>query len=165
VGILSLLAAPGCGYALSGAGTGVIPEHVKVVVVSPFENRTNRPEIEQRVTEKVASEFSRRSRYKVATDRSSADAVLEGAVTSYRTSPVQFTSGGRATRVEAVVEIQATMRDTSTDEVLWSQGGLIFREQFDVPEAGEFFDQETLALDEIAEGVAGALVTAILEDF
>ena len=131
----------------------------------PFENRTNRPEIEQRVTEEVADVLSRRGRYKVVTSRESADAVLEGAVTSYRTSPVQFTTSGRATRVEAFVTLQATLRETMNDEILWSQSGLIFKEQYDVPESGEFFDQESVALDDIAEGAAGVLITSILEGF
>ena len=69
--------------------------------------------------------------------------VLSGAIASYETNAVQFTTAGRATRVEAVVRIQATLRDAHIeDEVLWSQSGLVFREQFDVPDSGgEFFDR------------------------
>ena len=155
---------PGCGYRFVGRGSD-LPEHIKIIAVLPFENNTTRPEIEQRVTEEVAKEFSRRRQYNVVTDRGAADAVLEGTIASYRTTPVLFTAGGRATRVEAVVSIRATMRDTANDEVLWSQSGLIFKEQFDVPETGEFFDQESVALDDIARGAAGALVTSILEGF
>lgn len=155
---------PGCGYRVVGSGS-TLPDHIKIIAVLPFENNTTRPEIEQRVTEEVAQEFSRRRRYSVVTDRGAADAVLEGAIASYRTTPVLFTEAGRATRVEAVVSIRATMRDTANDEVLWSQSGLIFKEQFDVPETGEFFDQESVALDDIARGAAGALVTSILEGF
>ena len=121
--------------------------------------------IEQRVTEEVAALISRRGRYKVVTSISDADAVLEGAVSSYLTNAVQFGSSGRATRVEAVVQIQATLRETATDSILWSQAGLIFREQFDVPDTGAFFDQETLALDDIARGVANTLVNSIFEGF
>jgi TolB-like protein len=163
--LLTLAAAlPSCGYHLSGAVTS-LPENIKVIAVLPFENRTNRPEIEQRVTEEVADELTRRGRYKVVTSREAADAVLVGAVTSYRTTPVQFTTAGRATRVEAFVTLQATLRETLNDEILWSQSGLIFKEQYDVPESGEFFDQESVALDEIAEGAAGVLITSILEGF
>jgi TolB-like protein len=154
----------GCGYRLSGMPVGRIGE-IKVIAVLPFENRTNRPEIEQRVTEEVAEELTRRGRYRVVTDPSAADAVLEGAVTSYRTTPVQFTDAGRATRVEAVVTIQATLRESLRDEVLWSQSGLIFKEQYEVPETTEFFDKESVALDDIAEGAAGVLITSILEGF
>ena len=157
----------GCGYHLSGtgAGAGVIPSYVTTIAVLPFENRTERPEIEQRVTEAVTRELTRRSKYKILTDPSRADTVLEGAVTSYRTPPVEFTASGRQSRVEATVMVQATLRDTAQDEVLWSQTGLIFREQFDVPDSGKFFDQESVALDQIAQGAAEVLVTSMLEGF
>ena len=136
-----------------------------MVAVTPFENRTNRPEIEQRVTEEVSSQLSRRGGYDVVTDSKNAQAILAGTIISYTTNAVQFTSAGRATRIEAVVSIQASLREVASDEILWSQSGLIFREQFDVPETGEFFDQETLALDDIARGAAGVVVTSIFEGF
>jgi lysozyme family protein len=137
----------GCGYRLAGTGAPVLPEHIKVLVVLPFENRTTRPEIEQRVTEEVARELAQRGRYEVVTDRTAADAMLDGAITSYRTSPVEFSAESLATRV------------------LWSQDGLVFREQFDVDPTEEFFDEESSALDEIARGAAGALVTSMVEGF
>lgn len=156
----------GCGYRLLGAkGSNPILRGVRVIAVAPFENRTTRPEIEQRVTEEVTRVLSERGGYKVVTGREGAEALLEGAITSYRTSPVQFGSGGRASRVEAVVTVQATLRDLKSDDVLWSQEGLIFRQQFDVPETGEFVDRETVALDEIARGAAGVLINSILEGF
>lgn len=153
-----------CGYGLVGRTT-VLPPEIETIAVLPFENRTTRPEIEQRVTEEITAEFSRRKGYRVVVNRSAGDAVLEGAVIRYDTRAVQFTSAGRATRIEAEVTLEATLRERATDEVLWSQSGLIFTEQFDVPETGEFFDQETIALDDIARGAAGALVTSILEGF
>jgi TolB-like protein len=157
----------GCGYRLVGTGAShsVIPDRVKVLVVLPFENRTTRPEIEQRVTEEVARELSKRGRYEVVTDRTLADAMLDGAITSYRTAPVEFGEESRASRVEAVVTIQATLRELATDDVLWSQEGLVFREQFDVKSTEDFFDEESIALDQIARGAAGALVTAMIEGF
>ena len=155
----------GCGYRLAGTAANPILQNVKVLVVVTFENRTTRPEIEQRVTEEVARELARRGRYEVVTDRSRADAMLEGAITSYRTSPVEFGTESRATRIEAVVTLQATLRELATDDVLWSQSGLIFREQFDFDETEAFFDEESIALDRIARGAAGALVTAIFEGF
>jgi hypothetical protein len=161
---LALASSPGCGYALIGQGS-ILPEHVKVVVVVPFANQTSRPEIEQRVTEAVTREMSRRGKYDVVTDANTADAMLEGAISAYRTVPVQFSPDGLATRVEAIVTIQATLRDLTNEEILWNQDGLVFRQQFEVEEGEEFFDQETLALELIARGAASALVTSILEGF
>jgi TolB-like protein len=163
-----------CGYRLAGQNT-YLPARIRVVAVLPFENRTTRPEIEQRVTEEVSREFSKRRQYRVVTAKDGADAVLEGAVTGFRTDPVQFNSQGRATRVETIVTLDATLRDLSNDEILWSQARLLFRSQYDVQDQGtdlpsgatssQYFDQETLALDEIARGAAGALVNSILEGF
>lgn len=164
--LLSGVALTGCGYRLAGGGAGVLPPTVRVVAVLTFENRTARPEIEQRVTEEVAREFARRGRYRVVTDPTGADALLEGAITDFRTSPVQFNAEGRATRVESVVYLRATLRDLKTDQVLWQQANLPFREQYDVPESAlDLSDTETLALEEIARGAAGALVSSILEGF
>jgi len=163
VGMMIFLAA-GCGYKLAGQGD-FLPEHIRVINLESFENRTNRPEIEQRVTEEVARQFARRGRYRVVTILEGADASMEGVVTSYRTEPVEFNAEGRATQMLAIVTIQATFRDLSNDEVLWSQSGLNFRDQFEVPQVGEFFDQETLAIERIAVEAGGALVSSLLEGF
>ena len=139
-------------YRLVGRGS-VLPERIRVIALFPFDNRTTRPEIEQRITEEIARELAKRGSYRVVPERSGADALLEGAVTGLRTDPVQFNPEGRATRVETVVTIQAMLRDLSNDEILWNQSGLVFREQYDVPETeAGFFDEETLALEEIARG-------------
>ena len=164
IGLLALTLL-GCGYHLAGRGSSVIPESVRVIAVLPFDNRTNRPEIEQRVTEGIAGELSKRGRYDVVTNPAIADAVLEGSVTSYVTRPVQFGEAGRATRIEAEILLSATLRMREDDRLLWSQSGLLFQEQFDVPDTGEFFDQETIALDSIARGAAGAVITSIFEGF
>lgn len=164
--LLTLAAAcEGCGYKLAGSNT-FLPPSIRVIALSPFDNRTNRPEIEQRVTEEVARELSKRGRYQVVTNVAGAQALLEGAIADFRTNPVQFNAAGRATRVETVVTLEATLRDVGSGAILWSQNGLLFREQYDVPETeAAFFDRETLALDEIAKGAAGALVSSILEGF
>ena len=166
VAALALGLAPSCQYRLAGSGPGLLPEHVKSIAIVPFENRTTRPEIEQRITEELANEFTRRGRYKVMTNPDQADAVLGGAVLSYRTVPVQFTDSGRARVNESTVRLQAVLRDSKSDELLWSQSGLVFRGQYDVPESEElFFDEESLAMDQIARGAAGAVVTSIVEGF
>ena len=154
-------AAPSCGYKLAGGNT-FLPERIRVIVVAPFENRTQRPNIEQRVTEEVASELTKRGHYKVVTDKAQADALLEGAITGYRTNPVQLDSQGRATRLETVVTLEATLRELSTQTVLWSQSGLVFREQYNVQQE---VAQENQALDQIAQGAAQALVTSMFEGF
>lgn len=167
VGTAVAVATTACGYALvgTGGGTSVLPEEIRTVAVRSFENRTNRPEIDQRVTEEVAREFAKRSRRKIVTDPGAADAVMEGAILQFETRPVQFNESGRATRVETVVVLAATLRETETDEVLWSQGRLLFREQYEVADDRDLAAEEGLALDDIARGAAQTLVSSVVEGF
>ncbi len=158
-------AAPGCGYRLAGTGT-FLPKSIKIIAVAPFENRTGRPEIEVRVTEAVSRELSRHGGMKIVTDKSLADAYLEGAVTDFKTSPVQFNAEGRATRLETSVVLRSSLRDLVSGEILWSQANLLFRDQYDVQQVeANYFDLETTALDSLARGAAQTLVNSITEGF
>jgi TolB-like protein len=157
--------ASACGYKLAGTGSFLSPD-IKVIAVAPFENRSTRPEIEVRTTEAVAREMSRHGGYKIVTDKTQADAYLEGAVTDFHTTPVQFNAQGRATRLETTVVLRASLRNLKTGDLLWSQANLLFRDQYDVQqEAANYFDLETTALDELARGAAQTLVNSITEGF
>ena len=163
--VLSIAAAPGCGYRLAGTGS-FLPKNIKTIAVAPFENRTGRPEIEVRVTEGVSRELSRHGGMKIVTDKALADAYLEGAVTDFHTTPVQFNATGRATRLETTVVLRASLRDLASGEILWSQSNLLFRDQYDVQQQeANYFDLETLALDTLARGAAQTLVNSITEGF
>ena len=157
--------AVGCGYRLSGTGT-FLPKHIRTVAIAPFENRSARPEIDIRTTEAVTRELSRRGGFNVVTDRATADALLEGIVTDFRTTPVQFNDQGRATRLETAVVLRASLREVTTGNILWNQSNLVFRDQYDVQQTDvNYFDLETLALDELARGAAQTLVNSITEGF
>ena len=166
---LALIAAAtmswGCGYRLAGTGS-FLPPNIKTIAIAPFENRTGRPEVEVRVTEAVAREMSRHGSLKVVSDKAAADAYLEGVVTDFRTSPVQFNAEGRATRLESTVVLRASIRDLASGEILWSQANLLFRDQYDVQQQQvDYFDLETLALDALSRGAAQTLVNSITEGF
>lgn len=160
----SALVLPSCGYRLAGTGT-FLGANIKKIAVAPFENKSTRPEIEIRTTEEVARELASRGGFKVV-DKASADAYLEGAVTDFRTTPVQFNDQGRATRLETTVVLRASLRDLSSGAILWSQANLIFRDQYDVQQTDvNYFDLETLALEDLAKGAADTLVSSITEGF
>jgi TolB-like protein len=165
VAAAATLAVSACGYRLAGTGS-FLPKNIQTIVVAPFENRSARPEIEIRTTEAVARELSRRGGVKIVTSRSDANALLEGVITDFRTTPVQFNSQGRATRLETAVVLRSSLRDLATGQLLWSQSNLVFRDQYDVQQTDvNYFDLETLALDTLARGAAQTLVNSITEGF
>jgi TolB-like protein len=163
--VVAIALSAGCGYKLAGTGS-FLPKNIKSIAIAPFENRSARPEIEVRTTEAVAREMSRRGGFKVVSDRATADALLEGVVTDFRTTPVQFNSQGRATRVETAVVLRASLREGASGQLLWSQSNLVFRDQYDVQQSDiNYFDLETLAMDALARGAAQTLVNSLTEGF
>jgi outer membrane lipopolysaccharide assembly protein LptE/RlpB len=162
---LFLALATGCGYRLAGRNQ-MLPAEVKIIGVPPFENRTRRPEIEQRITEAITATFIQRGGYRTTASESGADAVLRGEVTGYDVTPVSVGPDGRANRYEVVIAAAVELDRVPGGQVLFRSSHFVFKKQYDV-EGGlvSFFDQEIVAIDQIARDFAQSVVTSILEGF
>jgi outer membrane lipopolysaccharide assembly protein LptE/RlpB len=155
----------GCGYSLVGRGTNV-PEDVREVYLSPFENRTQRQQLDQFVTEAIAEELTTRRRFDVVGEPASADADISGVVTAFGLTPITFDDQGRATEYEISVTAQVLFRRVPSDEVIWRADNYVFRETYEV-ELGEggFLDREEEAIRDAAERFAETMVSDLLEGF
>ncbi len=164
--LLSIALAPtGCGYKLAGRNQFLPPE-VKLIAVPPFTNNTRRPEIEQRITEAVTATFIRRGGYRTTANEQNADAVLKGQVTGYDVTPVSVGADGRANRYEVVITAAVEMQQLPGGGVLYRSQHYVFKRQYDVVGgAANIFDQELVAIEDIAEDFAESVVTSILEGF
>lgn len=167
--LAAVAAAPGCfGYHLAGRATtsSFIPDAVRTIAIPVFSNATERPQVELRVSEALISEFVQRGRYRAVPDARGADAILEGAIESFRLDPVRFSSTGRADRYEVTVTARIRLVQASPEKVLWAQNHFVFREQYDVAESPTALtDREIVAIEEIARGFARSVVTSLLEGF
>jgi outer membrane lipopolysaccharide assembly protein LptE/RlpB len=165
--LAALLALSGCGYALVGHGTNLLPPNVKTIEVPAFVNRTTRVELEQRVTQAVADEFVSRGRLRLVTNPKEADAILHGSIDSFAIYPVGFNSQGRATQYQVAITAKIELVDhRADDKVLWKNDQYRFTENYQVNlESTDAFDQESRAIREIAVRFAETLVTSLLEGF
>ncbi len=161
-----LSVAVGCGYALVGR-TSNLPDDVRSIYVETLENRTTRAQIDQILTQALTTEFVTRQRFEVVSDRLSADAVLEGALTSFRVRPVTFGNQGRAREYEITITAQMEFKRNELDgEVLWKNPSYLFRESYELElEAVSFLDNEDEAMVEVAESFAETMVIDLLEGF
>jgi outer membrane lipopolysaccharide assembly protein LptE/RlpB len=156
----------GCGYALLGRGSS-LPEDVRKLYVQPFENRTQRAQVEQFVTNAIASELVTRQQFALVTDPDEADAQLDGAVTGFAVTPVSFDGQGRATEYEIAITARVALRRLRVENgVLWSNDNYVFREpyQLEVSQVG-YFDQEDVAIEQASTHFAKTLVSDLLEGF
>ena len=154
-----------CGYHLAGRGS-TLPASVRSVGIPIFDNRTSRPELEQRVTEHVVDEFTTRGRVRILPGEEGADAVLRGILYTYTTTPVVLNEQGRARRYEILITARVVLAQAATDRILWEDDHFLFKRQYDVPETSfAYVDQEIIAIDEVADDFAKTVVTSILEGF
>jgi len=166
-GLLVLaLSIAGCGYRVAGRGSR-LPEGLKTIAVLALENRTTRHRIEQRLTEALIRELLARTKYRVVSDPSAADAVLSGEVTSIDTSAVLFdTVTGRATTMLVTVRLKVRLVQRETQHMLYSNDNFLFREEYEIStDVASFFEEQDPAVERLARDFAAALVAALLENF
>ncbi len=155
----------GCGYALVGRGTN-IPEDVRKIYLSPFDNRTSRQQLDQFVTEAIGDELVKRRRFDVVGDLGQADANLSGEVVAFGLTPITFDSQGRATEYEISITAKVSFRRTGSDEVLWKNDHYQFRETYEADTGvGGFLAQEEEAIRGAAQRFAETMVSDLLEGF
>ncbi len=169
--LLAALVTPGCGYALAGRGS-FLPAYITVVGIPQLVNATAFFQIEQILTEKIRTEFIGRGRYTVVPEPEGADAIVTGTVTSINVQPIGFTEQQFASRYQFTVTMNVQFTDTRTNQALWANSALTFREEYELStrsnvalEGATFLSQERSSFDRIADDVARTVVTAILEAF
>lgn len=156
----------GCGYGLAGR-RNPLPPNVRVIAVPGLVNRTRAPRVAQMLTRALARELIRRSRYRVQPQVAGSDAVLRGAVLAVAATPVTFDpNNGHATTVEVDLRLRVSLTDRLTGRTLYQNNDLVFHDQYQIStQAGDLFEEDSLALRRISQAAAQTIVSAILEGF
>ena len=166
--VVLALVATSCGYTLAGRG-GTLPEHIRIIGIPQFINRSPFPEIDRILTERVGEEFRGRGRYRVLPDTNGVDAVLTGTILNAVPMPTSFTAGSRqASSYAMVVTLSVEFKDVKNDKVIWSNPSLTVREEYEMPtgagtDPAAFFRQDSNAVERLARTLSKALATAIFE--
>ena len=161
----------GCGYALAGRGT-FLPDYIETIGIPMFENNTTAFEVEQLLTQQVRQEFIGRGQYRVVAETTNVDAVLEGTIQTISIQPASFTGDQQVSRYVFTLTARIEFRDMTTDDVLWENTALEFRDEYEVasgggdtPSVSAFFGQRSNAVERVASDFAQTVVSSILEAF
>lgn len=161
----------GCSYHVAGSGVqgggdngsiGMLPGNVSSVAIPFFENRTKKPRVEGVITSAVANEFM--SSVDVV-DVEKAEAILVGAIESYRLKPVSFSSSDVVQEYRLYVTISVALVRAGDEVVLWKETHITDYEDFvvDVNDITFSNDAEWEALRVIAFDMARLVKERILE--
>lgn len=160
------LAVSACGYHVAGRGNN-LPVEWKTLAVPALTNRTTSYRIEQRLTQAVVQELLARTHYRLVPEEKNADAVLRGEVTSIETSALLFdTATNRATTMLVTVRMTVRLVDVGSQKTVYENNDFLFREEYDIStDVPSFFEEQGPALGRLSRDFAGALVSALLENF
>ncbi len=158
-----LIFTSGCGYHTAGRAVR-IPADVKTLAVPAFTNQTQTYRIEAILTEAVVREFNSRTHYRIVSDPVGADAVLNGVVIGTQLAPLTYDSNtGRASSALVTVNMRVVL--TAKDgRVLYENSNYTYREQYQVSrELSSFFEEQSPAVQRLAQDFARTLVSNVLE--
>ncbi|MGH9630933.1 MAG: LPS assembly lipoprotein LptE [Bryobacteraceae bacterium] len=156
----------GCGYRVAGRAD-LLPDTIQTIAVPAFGNLTTRYKLSDRLPAAITRELVTRTRYQIVSDPDQADAVLQGAVTNYISSPTVFDQAtSRASGVQMSVYLQVSLVERSNGAVLYTQPNMEFRQRYEIStDQIAYFEESDIALNRLSQDVARTLVSSILENF
>lgn len=161
-----LLATASCGYHTSGKAVR-LPQNVRSIYVPTFGNNTHAFRVEQVLTSAVVQELRSRTNFQVVlSDKEPADATLNGTVTFALTTPSTYDSQtGKVSSSLLQIGMRVSLVDR-TGKVLWQNPNYLYRSQYELSQdAASFFEEESPALQRVANQFAKTLVSDIVEAY
>jgi outer membrane lipopolysaccharide assembly protein LptE/RlpB len=151
----------GCGYSLRGT----LPEHLQTVAVPVFQNRTMVPAVENFLTTAMLNAFMTNGRLRVTTvDR--ADAILEGAITTYSLQAIAYDSVANVRQYRLTLTMDLRFRDVRRNQLLFQRNGYSDRADFVVPgTVAETITVSESALQQVSTEIARSVVSFVIDRF
>jgi hypothetical protein len=155
-----------CGYHVAGQAD-LIPKRIQTIAIPAFASGANRYALADSLPNQIAREFTSRTRFHVVLDPNEADAVLRGSINGVSTVPtISDPTSGKATTVQAAVNVSLTLTERATGRVLFSRPSFGERSFYEIAvDPHQAFDESGPAFDRVARDLARDIVSAILENF
>ena len=153
-----------CGYKPAGKGKG-LPANIRTVAVPVFKNSSQNYRVEQRFTNAVMEEITKRARaLNVTTNPEGADAVLTGDIRSFRAAGTILDDQARTRVWEVRIIISVLLRDNHTRKILYQNPRMMFEGEYQLSDDPQsFFNEENTAVDRIAKDFAQSIISTVME--
>ncbi|HEY2843340.1 MAG TPA: LptE family protein, partial [Bryobacteraceae bacterium] len=148
-------------------GADALPKTIKTISIPAFTNLTTRYKLTDQLPEIVSREFITRTRYRVVSDPTTADAVLRGTVINYSFNPTIFDpANGRAVIAEMHVTLAITLTERASGKVILSRPSFEVKDTYQIsPNESQYFEESEPALKRAGQQVARSIVSAVLQNF
>jgi hypothetical protein len=155
-----------CGYHVGGQAV-LIPKSIQTIAIPAFTSASLRYKLLDVLPQEIGREFIAKTRFRVVTDPSQADAVLNGNLNLAQVYPTIFDPiSGKPTSVQVLVAISMTLSERATGRVLFTRNNMAFRQNYSFAvDPHQFFDESGPAFDRVSRDVAHDVVSAVVEAF
>ncbi len=154
-----------CGYHLVGTSSS-LPKEINKIYIPTFINNTGQPEVEERLTDAVSKEVSRRGVFNLVKNKEESDGVLLGEINQFELIPISVDTEGRALEYQLVVNLKVSLKSSDEKETLWENDSFRFYERYPIDVTSvDYFDKLYQVVDEMSLKFAESLVTNLLEGF
>ena len=159
-----LVGACGCGYRVGGKAE-TLPQTLHTIAIPAFKNTTTKYKLTGLLPQSIAREFNTRTHYRVVSDRQQADAILEGTLVRYYSSPTVYDPAtSRSSGVQVNVWMTLVLRERASGKELFRRNNLEFRERYEITgDQQSYIDESDAALARLSQAVARQVVSTILE--
>lgn len=155
-----------CGYHVGGKAV-LMPKGIQTIAIPAFANVTTDYKLGDALPEAIGRQFLARTHYRIVTNPSHADAVLDGTINRVWEAPTIFDPASGSPSV-AVIYVFVTMKlvERSTGRVLYSTSNAGYRENYAyATDPHQYIDESGPALMRLDRNLARDLVSSILENF
>jgi hypothetical protein len=113
-----LLQLPGC-YSFTGTS---VPPHLKTIAIPLFDDQSGsgKPGLRELLTNKLLEKFRQDNSLSI-TDKASADAILEGTITSVLDQPQVLVVGETVTKSRVTIIVKVTFQDLKMKKKMWDK--------------------------------------------
>lgn len=159
-----LLATSACGYKTGGKGE-TLPATLHTIAIPAFHNVTTKYKLTVMLPQEIGREFVARTRYKIVAEPKDADAVLEGSITRYYSSPTVYDPAtSRSSGVQVIVWMTITLKDRATGKELFKRVNMDVKERYEITgDQQTYLDESDAALGRLSRTVARQVVSSVLE--
>ena len=159
-----LLATSACGYKTGGKGE-TLPATLHTIAIPAFHNVTTKYKLTVMLPQEIGREFVARTRYKIVAEPKDADAVLEGSIMRYYSSPTVYDPAtSRSSGVQVIVWMTITLKDRATGKELFKRVNMDVKERYEITgDQQTYLDESDAALGRLSRTVARQVVSSVLE--
>jgi ribosomal protein L31 len=122
IALLGLLILSACGYSMGESEHSVLKPEFRTIAISGVDNATTQTWLEPRIRKLLKDELNRRGTIRWVDDRKAADALIHINISRYNRPTALEGDKDQTLRSNASIRLQATIRSTTGDEVLWESG-------------------------------------------